>query len=114
MNGAQKRKRRRLPPVARVDAFLLGLEPVHSPVMARRIRQAKLPHEVRDRSMFAPGWVTRLALRAMITSNLDDVDAPSRVVGRALKKGLTLEACEAAERLGGVEALVSMAQGFRP
>ena len=70
MSGAQKRKRRRLSPVVRVDALLLGLEPVHSPVMERRIKQARLPHEMCDRRMFAPGWVTRLALRSMITSNL--------------------------------------------
>ena len=30
----------------------------------------------------------------------------------ALRRGLALDACEAAEALGGVEALVEMAQGF--
>ena len=112
--SAQKRKRRRLSPVACVDALLLGLEPVHSPAMTSRIRQARLPHEIRDRRMFAPGWVTRLALRSMITTTLDDVNAPARVVGRAMRRGLDAETCEAAERLGGWEAVVALAQGFAP
>lgn len=64
-------------------------------------------HALEYRTFTRP-WVMRLYVTLPGANPLFDR------VGTAIRAGLDPEACEAAERLGGVDAVVALAQGYSP
>ena len=105
MSGVEKREKRRL--------LRDGWIEVAGSRTVETLRKNSFPvrfvqvHALESQAFTRP-WVMRVYIALPGTNPLLDR------VGTALREGLDPNACEAAERLGGVDAVVALAQGFKP